>query len=51
VSLLPETARRVHEVAARAQSAGRVPSLALAVVRDRALLHFEGVGEHPRPDP
>jgi CubicO group peptidase (beta-lactamase class C family) len=51
VSLLPETARRVHEIAARAQSAGRVPSLALAVVRDRALLHFEGVGEHPRPDP
>src|SRR4051794_16761782 len=51
VSLLPETGRRVHEIAARAQSAGRVPSLALAVVRDRTLLHFEGIGEHPRPDP
>jgi CubicO group peptidase (beta-lactamase class C family) len=51
VSLLPETGRRVDEIAARAQSAGRVPSLALAVVRDRALLHFAGVGEHPRPDP
>jgi CubicO group peptidase (beta-lactamase class C family) len=51
VSLLPETGRRVDEIAARAQSAGRVPSLALAVVRDRALLHFAGVGEQPRPDP
>jgi CubicO group peptidase (beta-lactamase class C family) len=51
VSLLPETGRRVDEIAARAQSAGRVPSLALAVVRDRAVLHFAGVGEQPRPDP
>ena len=51
MSLLPETGRRVNEIAARAQSAGRVPSLALAVVRDRALLHFVGTGEHPRPDP
>lgn len=51
MSLLPETGLRVHEIAARAQSAGRVPSLALAVVRDRALLHFAGLGEHPRPDP
>jgi CubicO group peptidase (beta-lactamase class C family) len=51
VSLLPETGRRVNEIAARAQSDGRVPSLALAVVRDRALLHFAGAGEHPRPDP
>jgi CubicO group peptidase (beta-lactamase class C family) len=51
VSLLPETGRRVHEIVTRAQSAGRVPSLALAVVRDRAVLHFEGVGEYPRPDP
>ena len=50
MSLLPETGRRVDEIAARAQSAGRVPSLALAVVRDRAVLHFAGVGEHPRPD-
>jgi CubicO group peptidase (beta-lactamase class C family) len=51
VSLLPETGRRVNEIAARAQSEGRVPSLALAVVRDRAVLHFAGAGEHPRPDP
>jgi CubicO group peptidase (beta-lactamase class C family) len=50
VSLLPETARRVDEIAARAQSAGRTPSLALAVVRDRAVLHFAGVGEQPVPD-
>jgi len=51
VSLLPETGRRVNEIAARAQSAGRVPSLALGVIRDRALLHFVGIGEQPRPDP
>ena len=51
MSLLPETGRRVDEIAAHAQSAGRAPSLVLAVVRDRALLHFVGVGEQPRPDP
>jgi CubicO group peptidase (beta-lactamase class C family) len=51
VSLLPETGRRIDEIAARAQSSGRVPSLALAVVRDRAVLHFAGAGEQPRPDP
>jgi CubicO group peptidase (beta-lactamase class C family) len=51
VSLLPETGRRVTGIVARAQSAGRAPSLALAVVRDRALLHFTGAGETPPPDP
>jgi CubicO group peptidase (beta-lactamase class C family) len=51
VSLLPETGRRVTEIAARAQSAGCAPSLALAVVRDRSLLHFTGAGETPPPDP
>jgi CubicO group peptidase (beta-lactamase class C family) len=50
VSLLPETGRRIDEIAVHAQSAGRVPSLALAVVRDRAVLHFAGAGEQPRPD-
>jgi CubicO group peptidase (beta-lactamase class C family) len=50
VSLLPDTARRIDEIAARAQAEGRTPSLALAVVRDRAVLHFAGVGEQPRPD-
>jgi CubicO group peptidase (beta-lactamase class C family) len=50
VSLLPETARRIEEIAARAQARGRTPSLALAVVRDRAVVHFTGVGEQPRPD-
>ncbi|MGX6606734.1 serine hydrolase domain-containing protein [Micromonosporaceae bacterium Da 78-11] len=50
MSLLPETGRRVDEIAARAQSERRTPSLALAVVRDRAVLHFAGVGEQPRPD-
>jgi CubicO group peptidase (beta-lactamase class C family) len=51
VSLLPETGRRVNEIVTRAQSAGRAPSLVLAVVRDRALAHFTGAGEQPRPDP
>jgi CubicO group peptidase (beta-lactamase class C family) len=51
VTLLPETARQVDEITARAQAHGRVPSLALAVVRDRAVLHFAGAGENPRPDP
>ena len=51
VSLLPETSRRVDEIVARAQADGRVPSLVAAVVRDGALVHFAGAGEHPRPDP
>ncbi|GAA4963004.1 serine hydrolase domain-containing protein [Actinoplanes utahensis] len=51
MSLLPETVRRIDEIAARAQAGGRVPSLALAVVRDRAVLHFAAAGEQPRPDP
>ncbi|MBB2941430.1 CubicO group peptidase (beta-lactamase class C family) [Actinoplanes lutulentus] len=50
MSLLAETTRRIDEIAARAQSTGRVPSLALAVVRDRAVLHFAAAGEQPRPD-
>lgn len=51
MTLLPETARRIDEIAARAQAHGRAPSVALAVVRDRAVLHFAGAGESPRPDP
>jgi CubicO group peptidase (beta-lactamase class C family) len=51
VSLLPESARRVTEITAQAQATGRVPSLALGVVRDRAVLHFAAAGEHPRPGP
>jgi CubicO group peptidase (beta-lactamase class C family) len=50
VSLLPDTARRVDEIAARAQAQGRTPSLVLAVVRDRAVLHLATAGEQPRPD-
>ncbi|HYN95819.1 MAG TPA: serine hydrolase domain-containing protein [Pilimelia sp.] len=51
MSLLPETCRRVNEIVAAAQAVGRVPSLVTAVVRERALVHFTGAGEHPRPDP
>ncbi|MDP9792200.1 CubicO group peptidase (beta-lactamase class C family) [Catenuloplanes nepalensis] len=50
MSLLPETSRRVNEIVTSAQSAGRVPSLVLGVVRDRALACFTGAGEAPRPD-
>jgi len=50
VSLLPDTARRVDEIAARAQAEGHTPSLALAIVRDRAVLHFAGAGARPVPD-
>ncbi|MCO8276405.1 beta-lactamase family protein [Actinoplanes sp. TRM 88003] len=50
MSLLPETGRRVEEIAVRAQAEGRTPSLVLAVVRDRAVLHQVFTGEHPRPD-
>ncbi len=50
MSLLPETGRRVEEIAVRAQSEGRTPSLALAIVRDRTVLHQVFTGEQPRPD-
>jgi CubicO group peptidase (beta-lactamase class C family) len=50
VSLLPDTARRVEEIAARAQAEGRAPSLALAIVRDGAVLQFAGAGARPVPD-
>ncbi|MBM2615483.1 beta-lactamase family protein [Actinoplanes sp. LDG1-06] len=50
MSLLPETGRRVDEIAVRAQAEGRTPSLALAIVRDRAVLHQVFAGEQPRPD-
>ena len=54
-SLLPETGPVGRRRVARAQAAGRVPSLALGVVRDGALLHFATpAGRAPgdaRPDP
>lgn len=51
MSLLPETGRRVDEIAARAQATGHAPSLVLAVVRDRTVVHFAAAGEQPPPDP
>lgn len=51
VSLLPDTGRRVNEIASLAQRDGQAPSLVLGVVRDRALLHVAAAGEHPQPDP
>lgn len=51
VSLLPETCRRINDLVSAAQSTGRVPSLVAAVVRERAMVHFTGAGEQPRPDP
>ncbi|NMO57064.1 beta-lactamase family protein [Actinoplanes sp. TBRC 11911] len=50
MSLLPETGRQVDEIATRAQAGGRTPSLALAIVRDRVVLHFAAAGENPVPD-
>lgn len=50
MALLPETARRVDLLVARAQAEGRGPSLALGVVRDGDLAHVAIAGEQPRPD-
>ncbi|MFR9778322.1 serine hydrolase domain-containing protein [Micromonospora sp. MS34] len=50
MALLPETARRVDLLVARAQAEGRGPSLALGVVRDGGLAHLAVAGEQPRPD-
>jgi CubicO group peptidase (beta-lactamase class C family) len=49
--MLPETVRRFDEIVARAQAAGRVPSLVAGLVRDGRLAHFTGAGDLPRPDP
>ena len=45
MSLLPDTAHRVDDAVARAQAAGRVPSLAAAVIRDGVTAHFAAAGE------
>ncbi|PGH41153.1 serine hydrolase [Micromonospora sp. WMMA1996] len=50
MALLPETARRVDLLVARAQAEGHAPSLALGVVRDGGLAHLAVAGEQPRPD-
>ncbi|MGC4896139.1 serine hydrolase domain-containing protein [Micromonospora sp. DT31] len=49
MTLLPETARRLDLLVARAQAEGRAPSLALGVVRDGAVSHLVLAGEQPRP--
>ncbi|GAA1787915.1 beta-lactamase family protein [Planosporangium flavigriseum] len=43
--LLPDTARRIDDAVAAAQSHGRVPALVAAVVRDGEPVHFTGAGE------
>ncbi|QLQ36804.1 serine hydrolase domain-containing protein [Micromonospora robiginosa] len=50
MALLPETARQVDLLVARAQAEGHAPSLALGVVRNGELAHVALAGEHPRPD-
>ncbi|KXK61238.1 serine hydrolase [Micromonospora rosaria] len=50
MSLAPDTARRVDALVTGAQASGRAPSLLVGVVRDGALTHLAGAGEHPRPD-
>jgi CubicO group peptidase (beta-lactamase class C family) len=47
MTLSPPTARRVDELVARGQVAGRSPALAGAVVRDGALAHFSAAGLDP----
>ncbi|MGN9812455.1 serine hydrolase domain-containing protein [Micromonospora sp. BQ11] len=47
--LLPETTHRIDDLVARAQAAGRTPSLVLGVVRDGTLTHLATAGDHPRP--
>ncbi|MEV1145589.1 serine hydrolase domain-containing protein [Micromonospora sp. NPDC049799] len=47
--LLPETTRRIDDLVARAQAAGRTPSLVLGVVRDGTVAHLATAGDHPRP--
>jgi len=37
--MLPETVRRIDEIAAGAQATGRVPSLVAGIVRDGVLAH------------
>ncbi|WP_341716691.1 serine hydrolase domain-containing protein [Micromonospora sp. FIMYZ51] len=48
--LRPETTRRIDALVADAQSAGRVPSLVVGVVRDGTLAHLTGAGTRPQPD-
>ncbi|MEU3456792.1 serine hydrolase domain-containing protein [Micromonospora sp. NPDC006766] len=50
MELLPETARRVDALVARAQAEGRGPSIALGVIRDDSLAHLAFAGDHPTPD-
>lgn len=50
MALLPETARQVDALVARAQAEGRAPSVALGVVRDGSLAHLAVAGDHPTPD-
>jgi CubicO group peptidase (beta-lactamase class C family) len=50
VSLLPQTGRRIDEIVAATQAAGRAPSLVAAVVRDGALAHLAGAGDPPAAD-
>lgn len=47
MTLLPLTARRVDDLLAEAQAQGRAPTVAAAVVRDGALVHFGAFGADP----
>jgi len=46
----PTTIDRIDDIVAAAQSAGRVPSLVAAVVRDGVLGHVSGAGDLPKPN-
>ncbi|WP_117215443.1 serine hydrolase domain-containing protein [Allorhizocola rhizosphaerae] len=45
--LLPQTARRVDDLLAETQADGRAPTVAGAVIRDGAMVHFGAFGADP----
>src|SRR5688572_30003563 len=47
MTLLPQTAKHIDGVLARAQSEGRAPTVAGAVVRDGVMVHFGAFGTDP----
>ncbi|MEV4756287.1 serine hydrolase domain-containing protein [Micromonospora sp. NPDC049559] len=51
MSLSAETARRIQDLVAETQLAGRAPALVAGVVRDGTLAAFAAAGEEPVSDP
>jgi CubicO group peptidase (beta-lactamase class C family) len=47
MTLLPQTAKQIDDILARAQAEGRAPTVAGAVVRDGVMVHFGAFGSDP----